>query len=90
MEMLINVKSMRPDDFNVSELINKLRNSNGADIKDHLPEGMNEIELSKADQNLISMSIFKCDQCDYWLDLEDEADNDGDYPGYCKACAGED
>ncbi len=81
---------MRPKNFSVDVLIDKLLQSKGDDIKDCLPEGMGELELTKSEQNLIFMLIFKCDQCGYWLNLEDEADQDGDYPGYCKSCAGED
>lgn len=81
---------MRPKDFDVYQLIESLAGTCNT-IQEHLPEGMEEEDLTQEDHNQIDLEIFECPQCNWWYRFgEDEADSEGDYPGYCISCAGED
>lgn len=61
---------MRPENFDVQELIKDL-NGTCMTIDNFLPEGMDFVDLTEADHVSIDLEIFKCDECDWWCECCD-------------------
>lgn len=78
---------MKPVDFNLQKLIDDLTGTDKT-IAAALPEGTTEEDLTEKDMAVISMFIFRCDNCDKWYDNSQEADADG-WPGICVNCIDE-
>lgn len=67
---------MRPADFDVHKLTEALQGTTDS-ISDHLPEGMDELDLTSYDYGAIDNEIFLCDTCGWWVEISEAADTDG-------------
>ena len=74
---------MRPDDFDVQELINSLQGTCSS-IDDHLPEGMNWEDLTNEDHEAIDNEIFLCAECGWWCEISEQVESDDEQ--YCRDC----
>lgn len=72
---------MRPANFNIQELIDELQGTCSS-INDHLPEGMDDNDLTSDDHEEIDNQIFLCDTCGWWCEscFQDE-------DGNCEDCS---
>lgn len=76
---------MRPKDFDVQELIYDLLGT-CSNIEDHLPEGMEYDDLTTEDLQVIDDQIMLCEQCGWWVELDECFNEDG----YCHDCRDDD
>lgn len=74
---------MRPTDFDIQTVIDSVQGTCDT-INDHLPEGMNDMDLTLEDHNSIDNQIFQCDECGWWYE---QCQNAGDADdGKCEDC----
>ena len=73
---------MRPADFDVHELIGALQGTCDT-IPDHLPEGMEEEDLTQEDHNTIDNEIFLCEVCGWWCEISEQV---AELDGTCQDC----
>jgi hypothetical protein len=71
---------MRTQDFDVQQLIDDLQGT-CTSINDHLPEGMDDMDLTSEDHDVIDNQIFLCETCGWWCEIS-EQDEDGN----CQDC----
>jgi hypothetical protein len=67
---------MRPKNFNVHDLISNLNGSCNT-INEELPYGMDEEDLTEEDRAVINETIFECDTCGWWYDIEEMNESEG-------------
>lgn len=67
---------MKPENFDINNLINSLRNT-ATSIDEHLPDGMEYNDLKSEDHKAIDAEIFECDVCGWWYDISNLGDNGG-------------
>jgi hypothetical protein len=65
---------MRPENFDVQQLISELRGSVDS-IDDRLPDGMGFEDLTTEDTQAIDSEIFCCEQCGWWCEVADQSEN---------------
>jgi hypothetical protein len=68
---------MRPSNFNAEELCEALQGT-CTQISEHLPEGMEEDDLTADDHQVIDNRIFLCAQCGWWCEECEEHEEDGE------------
>lgn len=80
--------SLNPDQL--QELIDDLTGSCKS-IAECMPTDLDESHLSQADHDEIDQQIFQCEECDWWFELSDEAEElkPGADQRLCKSCGGE-
>lgn len=76
---------MRPSDFDIQKLIESLQGTCST-IEEHLPEGMEWVDLTKEDHEAIDAEIFLCEQCGWWCERNEESEQE-EYVEHCKDCA---
>lgn len=74
---------MRPADFDIHKLIDAL-NGTCSTIQEHLPDDMDELELTNEDHQTIDATIFCCNTCSWWCDIEEA--NESDDGDVCDDC----
>lgn len=79
---------MRPQDFDVHELIESLQGT-CTTIEEHLPEGMEWEDLTDEDHTQIDLEIFRCEECGWWHEISDMAEDEND-EHFCKDCRPQD
>lgn len=76
---------MRPDSFDIKELIDHLRGT-CLSIDEALSNfDMEEDDLNTEDHDAIDSEIFRCSQCSWWEDVCDQAEGSEDDP-MCEDC----
>ncbi len=75
---------MRPADFNIEQLIEDLQGTTST-INDHLPDGMDENDLTSDDHDAIDNAIFYCSCCGWWCEISEMADTD-EIDQICEDC----
>lgn len=76
----------RPADFDVQKIIDYLQgtcNDLDASLRDFYPE-MEYEDLTDEDLQQIDNQIFLCDQCGWWCEISEQADEEEE--GYCAEC----
>lgn len=68
-------ETTRPKNFDVDVLVAELDGSRGS-IQSCLPDGMLETDLTTDDKRKISESIFYCNDCATWKEIEERSDDD--------------
>lgn len=75
---------MRPENFDINQLIEALRDT--ASVIDwHLPEGMEYEDLTKEDHAAIDAAIFECNVCGWWYEIGELGDDSG-HDTICAGC----
>lgn len=74
----------RPADFNPHKLAEALQGT-CTTIDEHLPEGMDFIDLTSSDHDIIANEVFHCEQCGWWCE-QSEAHENGDDGDICTDC----
>lgn len=67
---------MRPADFDIHKVIEGLQGTTDS-ISDHLPDGMEEEDLTSDDYNAIDNEIFLCAECGWWCEISEASESDG-------------
>jgi len=75
---------MRPEDFDIDQLISDLSGTCST-IEEHLPEGMEEDDLTPEDYSAIDDQIFKCATCSWWCEIQEAVDDHGE--DVCQDCS---
>ena len=68
---------MRTVDFNIHTLIEDLQGTCHS-INDHLPDGMDEDDLTMDELDHIDQEIFLCAECGWWCEVSESNDKDGE------------
>lgn len=80
----------RPTDFDVHKIIDTCQGTCSESLQSALdywyPE-MNEDELTKDDLNTIDNEIFLCEQCGWWCEISECAEDEDEI---CQECKNED
>jgi len=79
---------VRPADFDIHKVIEGLQGTTDS-ISDHLPEGMDEGDLTSNDYDAIDNEIFLCAECGWWCEISEAAESD-DGGEMCRDCRPED